>query len=162
MLGLIYAGRGQQSHSTAERQEPSGPAYRTERASPRSLHSQTVWPGNATALRHPKTDPDSNLRFHSDFTYQSSNSVVFRCYFFYSEVPDILLCINRPLNENFNPPRGHCLRSRMELRLRVLTSVMKALSEMTPRGLPEAPDLCTPINFKCLQSTRTAPCPLMS
>lgn len=82
--------------------------------------------------------------------------------FFSSEVTDILLWINRPLNENFNPPQGHCLRSRMELRLRVLTSVMKALSEMTPRGLPEAPDLCTPINFKCLQSMRTAPCPLTS
>lgn len=78
------------------------------------------------------------------------------------KVTDILLWINRPLNENFNPPRGHCLRSRMQLRLRVLTSVMKALSEMTPCGLPEAPDLCTPINFKCLQSMRTAPCPLTS
>lgn len=80
----------------------------------------------------------------------------------YSDVTDILLWINRPLNANFNPPLGHCLRSRMELRLGVLTSVMKALSEMTPRGLPEAPDLCTPINFECLQSMRTTPCPLTS
>lgn len=52
MPGLIYAGRAQRSHSTAERQEPAEPAYRTERASPRSLHSQTVWPGDAAAPSH--------------------------------------------------------------------------------------------------------------
>lgn len=158
MPGLIYAGRGQQSHSTAERQEPAAPAYRTERASPRSLHSQTVWPGDAAAPSHIPiptcaSTPTSLIK---------AAAPRLQILFFYSEVTDILLWINRPLNENFNPPQGHCLRSRMELRLRVLTSVMKALSEMTPRGLPEAPDLCTPINFKCLQSMRTAPCPLTS
>lgn len=110
-------------------------------------------PPRVTSLFQPVLQPRLHL------SKQQLRCLQMFFFFFHFKVTDILFGINRPLNENFNPPRGHCLRSRMELRRRVLTSVMKALSEMTPPGLPEASDLCTPINFKCLQSMRTAPCP---
>lgn len=145
---------------TAKGREPAAPAYRAQRASPRSLHSQTVSPGDTAAPSHvPISTCASHKHYFSKPQLSRRHQMFFFFYYYYSQVPDILLWINHPLNENFNPLLGHCLRSKIELRVGVLTSVMKALSEMTPRGLPEAPDLCTLINFKCLQSMRKVPCP---